>query len=286
MKSLSLRLPFKSLKSAQVETNTSKKSLSLRNVLIVPFVVQILLAGGLIGYFSYRNSQEGINEVSSQLRQELNARIQSELKTYLEIPQVINQLNASAVEFGTLNLDSTETMMTHFWQQLLAYELISLIYVGRNTGQFFGASRDSGVVAIDYTDPVETNGVYLSYIADDRGQRGPLRPNLELVPYDPRLRPWYIATEEVRQPTWSPLYTFIDPPSLGLTATVPLFGDNDEIEAVFATDLTLQIITDFLRQIELVDGGSIFVVERETGVLLGNSSNALPFGNLLMVTWK
>lgn len=88
MKPPSLGLPLRPLNPALPEASSSKRSLSLRNVLIVPFVVQILLAGGLIGYFSYRNSQEGINEVSSQLRQELNARIQSELKTYLEIPQV------------------------------------------------------------------------------------------------------------------------------------------------------------------------------------------------------
>ncbi len=41
--------------------------LSLRIVLIVPFVTIIVVAVGLTGYLSFRNGQNAVNDLASQL---------------------------------------------------------------------------------------------------------------------------------------------------------------------------------------------------------------------------
>src|SRR5919199_141421 len=55
----------------------------LRVILIVPFVVQVIGAVGLVGYLSFRNGQQTVNDISSQLRREVVARVQVQLRSYL-----------------------------------------------------------------------------------------------------------------------------------------------------------------------------------------------------------
>ncbi|TAG55098.1 MAG: hypothetical protein EAZ28_23400 [Oscillatoriales cyanobacterium] len=43
-------------------------SAPLRAVLIVPFVLQIMGAVGIVGYLSFRNGQKAVNDLASQLR--------------------------------------------------------------------------------------------------------------------------------------------------------------------------------------------------------------------------
>ena len=47
---------------------------TLRTVLIVPFVLQIVGAVGLVGYLSWRNGQQAVNDVASKLRREISDR--------------------------------------------------------------------------------------------------------------------------------------------------------------------------------------------------------------------
>ncbi len=51
----------------------------LRTVLIVPFVLQIFAAVGLVGWFSFRNGQQSVNDMTSKLRYEITDRIRQHL---------------------------------------------------------------------------------------------------------------------------------------------------------------------------------------------------------------
>lgn len=250
------------------------KSLSLRPLLIVPFVAQIFLAVGLTGYLSFRNGQQSVNEVASQLRREIVARIQERLSIYLATPHSINQINADAVRYGTLDLSNYNLMMSHFWQQIQAFELMSLIYVGNEQGEYIGAGREGGTITVDLVNE-STGGYYHAYLPDAQGYPAQLSNTLSR-PYDPRRRPWYIATVENQSPIWSPIYTYFSPPALGITATRPLYSDTGELLAIFATDLSLSTISQFLSTLKVGKTGQSFILER-SGILVATSTANPPY---------
>ncbi|MGL5077603.1 MAG: hypothetical protein ACRDBG_17495, partial [Waterburya sp.] len=49
------------------KSSTKIKGLSLRLVLVLPFVVQIFSAVGLVGYLSLKNGEEAVNELADRL---------------------------------------------------------------------------------------------------------------------------------------------------------------------------------------------------------------------------
>ena len=77
---------------------------SLSVVLLVPFVLLITGTVGLVSYLSFRNGQKAVNDLSSQLRQEILARIDRELQAYFSVPHNINQLSTIAFLQGELKM--------------------------------------------------------------------------------------------------------------------------------------------------------------------------------------
>ena len=93
----------------------------LRFVLVVPFVLQIFTAVGLVGYFSERNAHKAINHLATQLQTEVSSRIEQHLDTYLVTPNEINQINADAIELGLLDLRNFPGMGHYFWKQMQVF---------------------------------------------------------------------------------------------------------------------------------------------------------------------
>ena len=94
--------------------NRKTSKVSLRLIMIVPFVVQIFAAVGLTGWISLRNGQKVVNSLTDRLRVEASDRIAAHLDDYLAAPQEINQVNLNAIELGLLNLQDLETIGTVF----------------------------------------------------------------------------------------------------------------------------------------------------------------------------
>jgi adenylate cyclase len=71
----------------------SFKKVPLKIVLILPFVIQICIATGVIGVFTFRNGQQRVSAIAASLSSEMGDRISIELNSYLHLPPNINQAN-------------------------------------------------------------------------------------------------------------------------------------------------------------------------------------------------
>ena len=85
------------------------RNIPLGWVLVIPFVLQIVGAVGLVGYLSYDSCQKSTEEMANRLMVEVGDRINQHLDTYLGIAQNVNHINLDAVNAGILG--STELIM-------------------------------------------------------------------------------------------------------------------------------------------------------------------------------
>lgn len=129
------------------------QSSSLRLAFTVPVVVQLLVAVGLVGYLSFRNGQQAVQDLASQLRREVSARIQGELESYFGDPHAINRLNATAFSNGDLDVEQATQGEHLLFQQMKIYPEIAFVYCGSaRSGEFFGILRspETGELQLSY----------------------------------------------------------------------------------------------------------------------------------------
>jgi signal transduction histidine kinase len=247
--------------------------LSLRTILIVPFVVQILGTVGLVGYFSFRNGQQAVNDLASQMRRELTSRIEEKLRIYTETPNVINRLNASAFAQGDIDVDNAKGE-DKFWQQINIFPSTSLIYCGSDRrGAVFGVGRLAGENSLrTWESNPSTDDIPQFYRLDSTGNRAQLARK-DTRKFDSRQRPWYKAAVAAGQATWSEVYLDFTTQLPTVTASIPIYSTVDRsLKGVCATDLFLpQEMSQFLGSLKIGKTGSAFIMER-SGLLVSTST--------------
>lgn len=253
----------------------SSEGRSLQLVLIVPFVLQIFGAVGLVGYLSFRNGQEAVGDLADELIQEVATTVDSHLDSYLAVPHTINQINANAIQMGLLDVSDRETAGQYFWKQMQAYDLTYVGY-GLTTGEGVGAARYDGqtVTIDDWTGQPPANGV--NYTTDDQGNRISVN---EPFAFDNFSEAWYNEPIEAGKPVWSRIYTWMFPggyPYITASAGRPIYDENNQLLGMIAADIHLLKLSDFLRDLDASQSGQIFIVEQD-GTLIANSSDQDPF---------
>ncbi len=242
----------------------------LRTVLIVPFIVQLAGAVGLTGYLSWRNGQQAVNHVASQLRNEVTERVQLHLKNYLEKPYIITQINNRAARLGLISFDNKQFSEYFLWDKLQIFDSVYAIYFGSEQGEFVYVKREEDG---SYTAKrVEIPPERYAYRLDEQGNRVEF---LEVDQYDPRQRPWYMNTLLTEQANWSKIYRFTGG-ELGITASDTFYDSFGNFRGVIGVDIILSLVSDYLKNIQISQKGQVFIIEH-SGLLVATSTGEEPF---------
>lgn len=217
-------------------------SIPLQAFLIVPFVLQIFAAVGLVGCLSFRNGQKAIHQLAIKLMDEIDDRVNQHLNSYLALPHQLNQINAGAAQNRILNLQDMETNGRYLWQQMQVHKTLSYIFYALPTGEYCGAGRweDGGKTTIDEVSG-RTNYHNYSYATDDRGNRQQLIYTGE---YQPMSEDWYLRAVKTRKPVWSKIYNWDGTPEyISISAALPVYDNRQQLIGVMGSDFLLSNIS-------------------------------------------
>lgn len=257
------------------KNSNAKSRLPLRIILTIPFLLQIFGVVGLVGYFSLKHSQQAVAQLAHELTEEVNHRIQQQFNSYLATPHYINQLNANAFGLGLLETKDYDLLGRFFWKQLKTFQVSYIGYAPQN-GDFISAGY-----FLDHNEPIideksaRTNNIEKVYRTDDQGRRQQLFFKVEK--HDPRSEDWYPQALLSRRPSWSTVEQWDENPDvLSITATAPLYDQNQQLLGILFTNLSLAPISDFIQQIQVIPLGKIFIIERN-GLLIASSASEPPY---------
>jgi signal transduction histidine kinase/FixJ family two-component response regulator len=250
---------------------TAAHHVPLRAILIVPFVLQTFAAVGLTGYLSLRNGQKAVNDVASQLRSEVIARVDQNLESYLAIPHQITQITENVIDSGWMTTQNPRDWRRHFWQQLHVFPSVWSIGLGNQQGSFSGFDRVGDNKFVQTIADPGTNFIFEIHALNEKGDRTQLIKRKAL--YTLRERPWYKKAVTEGKATWSPVFKHIAEPQLLIAAARPLYDANRKLMGVTVAQLDLSTVGTFLKNLEKSRHGSVFILERD-GKLVASSSDA------------
>ncbi|MDO9324771.1 MAG: cache domain-containing protein [Methanoregula sp.] len=245
----------------------------LRTIIVVPFIILIVITVSLTGYISYRNSQQAVNDVTSQLRDEITARIEDNLHSFVATAYIITDDNQDAIDLGMLSMHDLPAWKSYLWHKVKNSTSISISATGNEEGEYFGVdTRENGQVLIQVADR-STDFNLRSYDTDSGGNTSQL---LTGTYYDPRIRPWYITPAQSGKPAWAPIYKQQVDPVLQIALGVPVYDQQGRLQGVTAAGFRLSKISTFLEELKVGKTGKTYIVEN-SGLLVAASNKELPF---------
>ncbi|WP_306299027.1 ATP-binding protein [Nostoc sp. T09] len=280
-----------SLKPVKQHYLQSTNRVTLRLILIVPFVLQIFAAVGLVGYLSFKNGQKAVNDLAEQLIDKASQQVDNRLDMYLALPMQLTQMNVDAIANKELNLKDPITSGHYFWRQAKAFKNLTYVGYTLTDGREAGAGRwVKGVDLLLYENLGK--GKASDYVVDDEGNRTKL---LQSYDYNPLTEAWYKETVTAGKLVWNKIKA-VQIGNVAVTeagkalkqqdnaldggieyyvavsAATPFYDKNRKLLGVTNIDLTLTTISDFLRHLKVSPSGQVFIIERD-GKLVGSSGN-------------
>lgn len=259
--------------------NKTLKRFSIMNILISMFIIVLLVTVGSLGYIVFSNWTSSAKRVVNAIANDMDEKIYNKIDMLLSIPQNINEVNHKVIENNILNLSDEEAREKFFVGVLSAYSKeIYSFSLGTANGEYYGARRnESGVIEI-MKNNADTNGNSWYYSVEEDLSAGDIV--LKAGAFDPRTRNWYKVAEQLKGPTFSPIYKHFIMEDLTVSFSYPIYKDNGELFGVLGTHILLTSIGTYLEEIVLDNQGYAFIVENNTGNLIGNSQGADNFSIL------
>jgi signal transduction histidine kinase len=281
---------FKVKNNESIKVN---KSLKLRLILIIPFVLEIFAAVALVGYFATVNSQQAINNLANQLIDRASKQVDDHLDSYLSLPIQIAQMNTDAIKNKELNLDNPITSGRYFWKQGKAFKNISYIGYSLADGREAGVARWTKGIDLILYENLKGKGKALEYFPDEKGNRTQLLVTYDYEPfaetsYKNAVKTGKLIWGEVEVLETSPL-EFSDAAKELLAAgkienngngydyyaaislAAPIYDVNHNLLGVTSVDIMLNKINDFLQELKVSPSGQVFIIQRD-GQIIGSSS--------------
>ncbi|MEA5418107.1 ATP-binding protein [Spirulina sp. CCNP1310] len=246
----------------------------LRVVLIVPFVLQIVGAVALVGYLSYRNGQQAVQDLAANLITEKANVINQHLDGYLAIPQSLNAINAEVIQKGLLDVSDRPAMIQYFWSQMQAHDL-TYLGMGLTTEGGVGVARyDGTTITLDDWSGEPTDNI-MTYASDAEGNPTAL---LSRWTWNNLEESWYTEPIAAKKPIWSDIVISLFPtgPYVAASASQPIYNAQGELLGMIAADIHLLKLSDFLKALYVQNSTPVFILERD-GNLIANSGEIAPF---------
>jgi len=252
------------------------RQMSLKILLIVPFVSQVILAVGITGWLSVQNGHEATQELAPKIGQEVTNTIEAHVRGYFDAPLEILQSYGAMARADYLNFENLNSLNNIFWQQMRQAQSLYFFYAANPQGQFIGVERREGNALILHQSLLPNSSASLQKLIYQLDNAGKILKQIEANIYDPRDRPWYKSAVKSRQAVWSPIYLFVARPILGITASLPIYSESGNLRGVIAIDLTLTQIGEFLRQLKIAKTGQAFILE-PSGEIVASSTSEAPY---------
>jgi len=250
--------------------NDCGKTISIKNIIIIVFVLAMLISISSIGFMIFANWFSSAQATTTSIAESINNAIYKQIESFMQVPTHINEVNHKIIANGLLDL-SDEKLREKFFVEVLTThsdEIYGFCYATAQ-GEYFGACRnEKGILQIKRTD-ASTGGDLWYYSVNEDMTADELV--VQAGPFDPRIRPWYKAAEAAKSPTLSPVYKHPVVDDSVISAVWPIYDENGELHGVMATHMLLSGIQNYLETVVRDYLGYAIIVEKNTGALIANS---------------
>ncbi len=256
------------------------KSVSIKDIILLAFVMLTLITGGISGFIVFSGWLSSAEENAGRMADEISDVIFSRVNAHFNIPLHINAAYREQLEKGVVDMNNPLQRERFLASVMRAHsgEVIYSFGYATTEGEYYAVrwnERNELEVARNNS---ETGGHSFYYSVTDDLTAGEFV--MDAGAFDPRTRNWYIAAKDADGPVFSPIYKHFIMPDLTVSASCPVRAADGVLKGVLGVHTTLSKINGYLEETIRNKGGVAAIVERESGAYVANSMG-LPNFSLL-----
>ena len=254
-----------------------RRKFRLRTTLVVPFVLQILVAVGLVAYLSFRDGQQTVLDQVNHLQNQVSTIVQEQIHAAIQVPPLVNQINEDAARLGLLDFNQLERAQAYLWRQVSRFKSLNSVGLANTQGQYLQVGWMNRWLAAETPQLVTklNPGRGDLTISQLDTQGNPIQVNQIIPNTDVRQRPFYRSALQSQRPTWSEIEIHRGYNSLQISASSPYTDEKGNVIGVFTAQMGLEFLNSFLKGQTVGKSGQVFVVEPSGDLIATSLANQL-----------
>lgn len=261
-----------------------KKRFTIQITIMVSFLMVLIIACGSIIYYNFsKTSQAFMDDLETDIHGNTEI-IVNNIQAYLLPAKISTQFLAWFSKRDNTVLDSSEDVVFQSIKLLNLYPQIAGFFNGDSEGNFLAIRRVTHPTTYTYNENRKlppnaafsirtinrSVGVITEFqkFVDSEGRTVAVeeRPRSDDY-FDPRKRPWYLAAETYQRSVWSDPYQFKLSHTIGITAATPVLNQDKGVRLVMSADMTLDVISDLMKDNKIGKTGRTFILDENGGVV-------------------
>lgn len=242
-------------------------SISLRQLLTIPYVLLLIFCAVVIGLLSYLAGRDAVDALANTVLSETTNRIAQTVDRHISGSGAVLETAFPSGATAPENIkDDIEMLRTRLWLATSIHRgLNNYAYYGNRDGQFIGLYRHT---ENDAELRLRLDGISPRSIFHYAGIDGPLHdPDTETRIFEPEERPWYRAGRSRPGQVWTDIYIDFKTAELVGTRAQRIYDTDGKFAGVVATDVPLQQLDAFLDTLQIADHGFAFIVEPDGNLI-------------------
>ena len=96
-----------------------------------------------------------------------------------------------------------------------------------------------------------------------------------LIDFDPRVRPWYVGAKKTGTSFWTDLYISFSSRRPAITCSYPVFGPDGNLNGIWAMDIDLDAISNFLKTQKIGENGIELIINHKSEIVAYTESSQI-----------
>ncbi|MCE5335374.1 MAG: hypothetical protein LLG06_12395 [Desulfobacteraceae bacterium] len=244
------------------------KSHSFYVKVVTAFVGLLLITVLPILVYNFNQGRQIVLGLSGQLLDQTARTVIEKTNNYFLPASVAVEIAARLSEIGAISPTNIEQVELYTLGVLKSYKQVSMFYLADEQGNYIRAWRlpegtmESRALLPSASPPRDT----LRYWDKDFKVFN-TQESLFVNAYDPRVRPWYVAAKANRTNSWTDIYILFRNKVPAITTSFPIVDKNGKVTGVWAMDIELREISEFLRSLKVGKTGVAFILNQNDEVV-------------------
>lgn len=246
---------------------------SIRKVFPIVLSIQITVAVGLTGWISFKSSESTVQQLTRNLCDNLNYRLEEQISEYFNTAVDMNKSVANAIKNGYIDPSNLKQGFQHIFQKYKEFDSKFHFFYGNENGSFIGIDRDlqnpTQLLMRIKEDGNTPNRP--TYEINNNGERGKLVLNEQ--EYIVTQRPWYMAAKQAGREVWSSIFVSSIDGELTITRAIPFYNNNGILQGVTGISISLKQIKQFMLETRPNNKWNIFLVQGNGQIVATTSAS-------------
>lgn len=235
--------------------------------IVTAFVALLVVTVLTIVTYNYRQNKDMVLESGEDLMNQITLDVIEKTVNFLLPASVVVEISTRLVKTGVLSSANPHQVELYTAGVLKSYPQMCMLFLGDEHGNYLRSWQqpDGNIETRLIQRQTSPPSDVIKYCDPDCQVRR-IKTSSD-IEYDPRDRPWYQGAKATKGSFWTDLYILFRNKKPAVTAAYPLMDNQGKVLAVWGTDIELEEMSNFLKNLKIGKNGIAFIVNAKNEVV-------------------